>query len=175
MRLYITGNFTGKLQLTHFIHEKKSTSQSAFFNVRVLIAALFCLAGIAVAVFGTGAFSSAFAQRNNNNSAQNQAAPGTQTPDVVRMDWSGQFKPRSAQAALHRTKGRIRKANPDAIPARDGAGSRTGRLRHFRFEICPDIAQKRLARCAEHAPADTDLRRWGCSPVLRLCAAGQPR
>src|ERR1700756_709231 len=64
--------------------KKKSTSQSAFFNVRVLIAALFCLVGIAVAVFGTGAFSSAFAQRNNN-SAKNQAAPGTQRPDVVRM------------------------------------------------------------------------------------------
>jgi N-acetylneuraminic acid mutarotase len=64
--------------------KKKSTSQSAFFNLRVLIAALFCLAGIAVAVFGTGAFSSAFAQRNNN-STQNQASPGTQTPDVVRM------------------------------------------------------------------------------------------
>src|SRR6266404_5107860 len=64
--------------------KKKSTSQSAFFNVRVLIAALFCLAGIAVAVFGTGAFSSAFAQKNNN-STKNQAAPGTQTPDVVRM------------------------------------------------------------------------------------------
>ena len=67
--------------------KKKSTSQSAFFNLRFLIAALFCLAGIAVAVFGTGAFSSAFAQGKNtrNNSAKNQAAPGTQTPDVVRM------------------------------------------------------------------------------------------
>src|SRR6266403_1004483 len=67
--------------------KKKSTSQSAFFNIRVLIAALFCLAGIAVAVFGTGAFSSAFAQGKNtrNNSAKNQAAPGTQTPEVTRM------------------------------------------------------------------------------------------
>jgi len=68
--------------------KKKSTSQSAFFNLRVLIAALFCLAGIAVALFGTGAFSSAFAQgkgTRNNNSTKNQASPGTQTPDVVRM------------------------------------------------------------------------------------------
>ena len=64
--------------------KKKSTSQSAFFNLRVLIAALFCFAGIAVAVFGTGAF----AQTNsatNNRSATNQASPGTQAPDVVQM------------------------------------------------------------------------------------------
>ena len=68
--------------------KKKSTSQSAFFNLRVLIAALFCLAGIAVALFGTGAFSSVFAQgkgTGNNNSTKNQASPGTQTPDVVQL------------------------------------------------------------------------------------------
>jgi len=68
--------------------KKKSTSQSAFFNVRVLIAALFCLAGIAVALFGTGAFSSAFAQAKgtrNNNSTKNQDSPGTQSPDVVQL------------------------------------------------------------------------------------------
>src|SRR6266487_4577430 len=53
--------------------KKKSTSQSAparrslgeggFFNLRVLIAALFCLVGVAA----------------------RQDAPGTQTPDVVRL------------------------------------------------------------------------------------------
>jgi hypothetical protein len=64
--------------------KKKSTSQSAFFNVRVLIAAVFCLAGIAVALLGMGAFSSAFAQRNKQ-SRGNQDAPGTQTPDVMHM------------------------------------------------------------------------------------------
>ena len=63
--------------------KKKSTSQSAFFNLRVLIAALFCLAGVAVALFGTGAFSSAFAQAKGTKN--NQASPGTQTPDVVRL------------------------------------------------------------------------------------------
>jgi len=62
--------------------KRKSTSQSAFFNVRVLIATIFCLAGIALALFGIGAFSSAFAQRGANS---NEDAPGTQTPDVVRM------------------------------------------------------------------------------------------
>ena len=68
--------------------KKKSTSQSAFFNLRILIAALFCLVGVAVALFGSGAFSSAFTQTrgtNNNQSPTNQDAPGTQSPEVVRM------------------------------------------------------------------------------------------
>ena len=68
--------------------KKKSTSQSAFFNLRIVIAALFCLAGVAVALFGTGAFSSAFAQAKgarNSNSIKNQDSPGTQTPNVVRL------------------------------------------------------------------------------------------
>lgn len=68
--------------------KKKSTSQSAFFNLRVLIAALLCLASVAVALLGMGAFSSAFAQAKrtrNNQSTTNQDASGTQKPDVVRM------------------------------------------------------------------------------------------
>ncbi len=68
--------------------KKKSTSQSAFFNARVLIAAVFCLLGVALALLGMGAFSSAFAQTKGfrtNQSGSNEDAPGTQTPDVVRM------------------------------------------------------------------------------------------
>ncbi len=68
--------------------KKKSTSQSAFFNLRVLIAAVFCLAGVVVALFGMGAFSSAFAQvkrTGNIQSARNQDAPGTQSPDVAQL------------------------------------------------------------------------------------------
>jgi len=68
--------------------KKKSTSKSAFFNLRVLIASVLCLAGVAVALFAMGAFSSAFAQRrgtNNKQSPTKQDAPGTQTPDVVPM------------------------------------------------------------------------------------------
>src|SRR5437899_7259109 len=64
--------------------KKKSTSQSAFFNLRILIAAVFCLAGVAIAMLGMGAFSSAFAQAKGTRSGT-QAAPGTQTPDVVQM------------------------------------------------------------------------------------------
>ena len=67
--------------------KKKSTSKSAFFNLRVLIAVVFCLAGIFVALFGMGAFSSVFAQArgSKNNHSTLQDAPGTQTPEVVRI------------------------------------------------------------------------------------------
>src|SRR5947209_3112040 len=68
--------------------KKKSTSQSAFFNLRVLIAAVFCLAGIFVALLGIGAFSNLFAQTKGTKQsgvAERQDAPGTQTPNVVRM------------------------------------------------------------------------------------------
>src|SRR5215472_9596169 len=54
--------------------KKKSTSQSAFFNLRVLIAAVFCLGALAVALF---------AQSNRSVGAQD--ATGTQAPDVVQL------------------------------------------------------------------------------------------
>ncbi len=68
--------------------KKKSTSKSAFFNLRVLIAAVFCLAGIFVALLGIGAFSNLFAQTKGTKQPAvpaRQDAPGTQTPDVVRL------------------------------------------------------------------------------------------
>ena len=68
--------------------KRKSTSHSAFFNLRVLIASVICLVGVAVALFAMGAFSSAFAQprgTNNNQSRTKQDAPGTQAPDVIHM------------------------------------------------------------------------------------------
>src|SRR5438874_13405369 len=64
--------------------KNKSTSQSAFFNLRVLIASVLCLAGVAIAMLATGAFSTAFAQTKGSGSGT-QDAPGTQTPDVVRL------------------------------------------------------------------------------------------
>src|SRR5215831_16726345 len=63
--------------------KKKSTSKSAFFNVRILIASVLCVVGIFVAMLAMGAFSSAFAQRQGPKT--NLDAPGTQTPDVARM------------------------------------------------------------------------------------------
>src|SRR5262245_50275475 len=63
--------------------KKKSTSQSAFFNLRVLAACVFCLLGIAVALFAQGNRTKQAQQ--NNRSTTRQDAPGTQTPDVVQM------------------------------------------------------------------------------------------
>src|SRR5438093_4591048 len=63
--------------------KKKSTSQSAFFNLRVLIAAVFCLGALAVALFAQT--KSARSTQQSNRSLGAQDAPGTQTPDVVRL------------------------------------------------------------------------------------------
>jgi hypothetical protein len=68
--------------------KRKSNSHSAFFNLRILIASVIFLVGVVVALFATGAFSSAFAQprgTNNNQTRARQDAPGTQRPDVIRM------------------------------------------------------------------------------------------
>jgi len=45
--------------------KKKSTSQSAFFNLRTLLASVFCLASVFIALLGFGAFS-AQAQQNHS-------------------------------------------------------------------------------------------------------------
>src|SRR5437660_1507994 len=50
--------------------KKKSTSQSAFFNLRVLLASVFCLAGVFIALLGFGAFS---AQAQQNHTRINQS------------------------------------------------------------------------------------------------------
>jgi hypothetical protein len=63
--------------------KKKSSSKSAFFNLRILIASVVSLVGIFVAMLAMGAFSSALAQRQGPKT--NQDAPGTQRPDVVQM------------------------------------------------------------------------------------------
>src|SRR5207249_1829540 len=54
-----------------------------FFNLRVLIGLFVVLAGVLLALFGLGAFSSAFAQGKGTTTSQ--ASPGTQAPDVVQM------------------------------------------------------------------------------------------
>src|SRR5437667_7434447 len=63
--------------------KKKSTSQSAFFNLRVLIAAIFCLGALAVALFAQT--KSARPTQQSNRSVGAQDAPGAQTPDVVQL------------------------------------------------------------------------------------------
>jgi hypothetical protein len=56
--------------------KKKSTSKSAFFNVRVLIAAVFCVTGVFIALGGTRLYSA------QTKAGATQAAAG---PKVVRM------------------------------------------------------------------------------------------
>ena len=63
--------------------KKKSTSKSAFFNLRVLIASVLCLFGIAVALFAQGRGAKQTQQTGRSRTAQD--APGTQRPDVVQM------------------------------------------------------------------------------------------
>jgi len=63
--------------------KKKSTSQSAFFNLRILSASVFCLLGIAVALFAQGKGPKQIQQTNRSTARHD--APGTQKPDVVQM------------------------------------------------------------------------------------------
>ena len=68
--------------------KKKSTSKSAFFNLRVLIASVLCLFGVFVALLGSGVFAQTKGTSASQQSARSNAtqdAPGTQTPDVRRM------------------------------------------------------------------------------------------
>src|SRR5947208_11259118 len=68
--------------------KKKSNPNSAFFNLRVLIAAVLCLFGVFVALVGSGAFAQTKGTSASQQSARSNAtqdAPGTQTPDVRRM------------------------------------------------------------------------------------------
>ena len=64
--------------------KKRSTSKSAFLNLRVLVASVFCLAGIFVALFGSGVFAQTKGPKNTRSPGA-QDAPGTQTPDVVQL------------------------------------------------------------------------------------------
>src|SRR6266545_1940899 len=61
---------------------RRSFSEGGFFNLRVLTASVFCLLGIAVALFAQGNRTKQ-SQRTSRSGAQD--APGTQTPDVVQM------------------------------------------------------------------------------------------
>ena len=50
--------------------KNKSTSQSAFLNLRILLGLVLALAGVFVALLGFGAFSNASAQANATPQAQ---------------------------------------------------------------------------------------------------------
>src|SRR5437899_4419800 len=60
--------------------KKKSTSKSAFFNLRLLIAFVFCLASVFIALLGFGAFSRAAAQTNGSEQTLPLSGPPTSMP-----------------------------------------------------------------------------------------------
>jgi len=63
--------------------KKKSNSQSAFLNLRVFIGLFIAVAGVFLALLGTGAFSSATAQspsQNPSSQSDNLAQTGTRSP-----------------------------------------------------------------------------------------------
>ncbi len=62
---------------------RRSFSEGGFFNLRVLTACVFCLLGIAVALFAQGNRTKQTQQ--TTRSTFRQGAPGTQRPDVVQM------------------------------------------------------------------------------------------
>jgi hypothetical protein len=68
---------------------KKSTSQSAFFNVRVLVASGFCLAAVFVALLGFGAFSHVSAQGQTSEAKAQQFGQTT----VIHPEHSDLSKP----------------------------------------------------------------------------------
>src|SRR5437764_13802738 len=61
----------------------KCTSPSAFFNLRILAASVFCVLGIAAALFAQG--KGPRQTQPTIPSTGKQDAPGTQSPDVVRV------------------------------------------------------------------------------------------
>src|SRR5205809_6842977 len=63
--------------------KKKSPPNSPFFNLRILTASMFCLLGIAVALFAQG--NRAKQTQQSNRSGTRQDGPGTQTPEVTQM------------------------------------------------------------------------------------------
>ena len=68
--------------------KKKSTSKSAFFNLRILAASAVCLLGIAVALFAQGNRTKPGQQNNRSNHMQD--APGS-TDAGGSAIWSGLF------------------------------------------------------------------------------------
>jgi hypothetical protein len=151
--------------------KKKSTSQSAFFNVRVLIAAAFCLIGIALALLGFGAFSSAFAQTKGlrtNQSVSNEDAPGTQTPDVVRMvgpvrlDRDLRDLPWVAPKAEHEEQPLYRHPRP-TLPPQTSSGYGTSDLAHVQ-SLLQNISQPQPTMPGPLLTFEGHNNTCGCQP-----------
>src|SRR5438552_2577386 len=64
--------------------KKISTSKSAFFNLRVLIASVLCLFGVFVALLSSGVFAQTKGPKQAGATGR-QDAPGTQIPNVTQL------------------------------------------------------------------------------------------
>src|SRR5437867_3529602 len=98
--------------------KKKSTSKSAFFNVRVLIAAVFCLIGVFVALLGMGAFSNLFAQTKGTKQPgvdARQDAPRHTDAERRAFDRASCHEHRPARPSLRSGNWRERRAPANAI------------------------------------------------------------
>ena len=70
--------------------KKKTTSQSAFFNSRVMLSFVFCSIGVFLALLGCGAFSHTFAQ--SKSSAPDSVGPvSEETEQLSPADSNGRF------------------------------------------------------------------------------------
>ena len=90
--------------------KKNSPSDSAFFNLRVLLALILSLAAISIALLGFGAFSDAFAQPNAG-SAGNKEQFGKTT--VIHASHSDLSRPLREQPMIWPPIGAEREANPN--------------------------------------------------------------
>ena len=68
--------------------KKKSTSQSAFFNLRVFLGLFLALAAVIIALLGVGAFSNASAQANATQEPKAQQFGETTVIPALRSDLS---------------------------------------------------------------------------------------
>ena len=98
--------------------KKKSTSKSAFFNLRVLIASILCLFGVFVALIGSGAFAQTKGTRASQQPARSNAtqdAPGTTSSGRQTNGRSCPPGPGFAKLALCCTKEGVRGETSDAL------------------------------------------------------------
>ena len=135
--------------------KKKSTSKSAFFNFRVLIASVLCLFGVFVALVGSGAFAQTKATKASQQPARSntrQDAPGTQRPDVVQMVGPVHDEPGFAKHSLcSGQKGNEERRLTRYVPLNTGQTSAPSGYRDLWPEVCPALL-KNLWRPAPTMP-----------------------
>src|SRR3954451_20146949 len=146
--------------------KKTSTSKSAFFNLRILTAFMLCLLGIAVAVFAQGNHTKSARQNDQSNRAQD--APGTQSPDVVRMvgpvrlDRDLRDLPWVAPKAEHEEQPLYRHPRP-TLPPQTSSGYGTSDLAHVQ-SLLQNISQPQPTMPGPLLTFEGHNNTCGCQP-----------